>query len=243
MEHLRILVVEDKSVVAEDLKLCLQDFGYTVVGVTNNGEDAIKMVETLTPDIILMDININGPIDGVETVNIINQQHDLPVIYLTAYSDNSTIERAKNSHPSAYLVKPFDPIDLKIAIDIAIENFYQGKDGKKEEFKNGQPVVTDSLFIKIGEAYQKVHFDKIKFLEADGSYTKIHTNEGVFTLSINLKAVHNYLPPIFHKIHRSYIVHIERVTGFDKANLFIDQEKLPISVANRKVFVEKFLKV
>lgn len=243
MEQVRAIIVEDKSVVAEDLKMCLDEFGYTTLGVCHTGVEAIDLVQSLEPDILLMDINLNGPMDGVETVRRINEVHPLPVIYLTAYSDDKTIERARSTHPAAYLVKPFDPVDLKIAIGIAIDNFQQHQKNGSSQDRNGGAVVKDSIFVKHGEMHQKVALDQIYFLEADGSYTKIHTPAGVFTTSLNMKAVFSLLPDFFLKVHRSYVVNLQRVTGFDRTSLYIQDQVIPVSLRNRELLAEKFLKI
>ncbi len=243
MEHVRILIVEDKSVVAEDLRLCLEDFGYQVVGVCNNGADALASVESLSPDILLMDINIKGPVDGVETVGQINETHPLPVIYLTAYSDQKTIERAKDTYPSAYLIKPFDPIDLKIAIDLAIGNFHR-RSSRQPATTNDLPVVRDSFFIRQGDGFRKVPFDCIRYLEADGSYVKLYTtSHGAITLSFNMKSVLAHLPPNFLKIHRSFVVNLQAVTGFDKSNVYIGDSHIPVSGQHRELLEQVFIKL
>lgn len=244
MEQVRAVIVEDKAVVAEDLRLCLQGFGYATLGICNNGHDAIDMVTSLAPDILLMDININGPIDGVETVRQINEVHALPVIYLTAYIDEKTVERAKRTHPAAYLVKPFDPVDLKIAIDIAIENFQKYASKADSARSNGKtPLVRDSLFVKQGDTYQKVPFDRIDFVEADGSYTKIHTPESTLTISMNMKNVQANLPSFFLKVHRSFVVNINKVTGFDSSNIFVNKQVIPVSQSNKEMLAERFLRI
>lgn len=244
MEQVRAVIVEDKAVVAEDLKLCLQDFGYETLGICNNGQDAVDIVTSLAPDILLMDININGPMDGVETVRQINEAHPLPVIYLTAYSDDKTLERAKSTHPAAYLIKPFDPVDLKIAIDIAIENFQKYATQDDVARDNGKtPLVRDSLFVKQGEVYQKVAFENIDFVEADGSYAKIHTPERTLTISMNMKSVQANLPSFFLKVHRSFVVNLNKVTGFDSSSLFVNNRVIPVSQSNKEVLSEKFLRI
>jgi DNA-binding LytR/AlgR family response regulator len=243
METVKALIVEDKSVVAEDLKLCLEDFGYLPVGVCSTGGEAIRLVESLEPDILLMDINIKGSIDGVETVRQINLNYSLPVIYITAYSDNRTVERAKTTYPSAYLVKPFDPIDLKIAIDIAIENFSRYLNESQSRNENAAPRVRDSFFVKQGDCYQKIAFDHVWYIEADGSYTKIHTDKNTVTLSLNMKNVLANLPQNFLKVHRSFVVNIAMVSRFDRTHLYIEDVAIPVSAAYRDLLSENFLKM
>ena len=128
-----ILVVEDEAIVAEDIKNSLQTAGYTVPATASSGEDAIRRVKEFDPDIVLMDIVIKGKIDGIETAKQIHAIFDIPVVYLTAFSDERTIERAKITEPFGYLIKPFNKRELNITIEMAL---YKHK--IEEELKNNR---------------------------------------------------------------------------------------------------------
>lgn len=116
----RIFIVEDSSVVALDLQRSLQNMGYHVMGVFSSGEEAIEVIPTLPADLIMMDIHLKGKLDGVETAAIIRSKVDIPVIYLTAYSDQETLERAKITDPFGYIIKPFEIRELNTAIEMAL---------------------------------------------------------------------------------------------------------------------------
>ena len=116
----KILIVEDESIVALELKSRLTDLGYSVCGMVTSGSEAIKTAEEQNPSIILMDINIKGVIDGVETAEKIKNIFDIPIIFLTAFNDSGTLERAKITEPYGYIVKPFEERELHTAIEIAI---------------------------------------------------------------------------------------------------------------------------
>lgn len=120
MNKYKILVVEDEQIVALDISQRLTELGYTVTGHAASGEEALQQIETTAPDMVLMDIRIKGEIDGVQTAQQVRDRFGLPVIYLTAYSDEGTLERAKATGPYGYIIKPFDNRDLKTAIDIAL---------------------------------------------------------------------------------------------------------------------------
>ena len=120
MTDICILVVEDEAIVARDLQMRLRDLGYLVPAIAHTGNDAVRLAEELVPDLILMDIRLIGKMDGIEAAAIIREQRDIPVIYLTAFADQKTVERAKITAPMGYLVKPFQDRDLKIAIEMAI---------------------------------------------------------------------------------------------------------------------------
>jgi CheY-like chemotaxis protein len=116
----RILVVEDESLVALDIRNTLERLGYAVPATVFSGEDAVKKAEELQPDLVLMDIMLAGDMDGIEAADIIHTRCDIPVIYLTAYADDETLARAKITDPFGYLLKPFEARELHVAIEIAL---------------------------------------------------------------------------------------------------------------------------
>jgi PAS domain S-box-containing protein len=123
----KILVVEDERITAEDIKLGLQDAGFVVPAIVDSGEKAIKKAEDLKPDMVLMDIKLKGEMDGIEAAAQIRKLYNIPVIYLTAYSDEATVQRAKMAAPSesfkeetGLLKKPFDENELRNAIEVTL---------------------------------------------------------------------------------------------------------------------------
>ncbi len=119
-ENFSILIVEDDAIVAKDLEKSIQGLGYSVVGCISSGENAIIDAEKSKPDLILMDIMLSGNMDGISAAQQILKRSHIPVVYLTAYADNATIERAKETEPCGYLLKPFDEMLLKTTIEMAI---------------------------------------------------------------------------------------------------------------------------
>ena len=120
MESTQILVVEDESIVAKDLARRLQDRGYAVPVVVSSGADAIQKAAETRPGLILMDIHLRGEMDGVEAAAQIRARFDIPVIYLTAYADEATLERAQRTEPFGYILKPFEERELQATIKIAL---------------------------------------------------------------------------------------------------------------------------
>lgn len=116
----KILIVEDESIVAEDLKRGLQNMGYEVPAVVSSGEEAVKKAEKLKPDLVLMDIVLKGKMNGIDAAKKIRPRFDIPVIYLTAYADDKTLERAKVTEPFGYIIKPFDDRELQSTIEMAL---------------------------------------------------------------------------------------------------------------------------
>lgn len=116
-----ILVVDDQRLIALDLELALRTMGYTVAGVARSGENAIEKAKELSPDLVLMDIWMPGLIDGIEAAAFIKQSMDIPVVYLSAFSDDETLTRAKRTDPFGFVTKPFREADLRCAIEVALE--------------------------------------------------------------------------------------------------------------------------
>lgn len=114
------MVVEDEFIVAKDLRAHLQNQGYQVTSLHSTGEDAIEAARRERPDLALMDVVLAGALDGVQTADILGRDLNIPVVYLTAFSDDKTIQRAKATEPFAYLLKPFDARELNVAIELAL---------------------------------------------------------------------------------------------------------------------------
>ncbi len=120
MASFKILVVEDESIVAMDIKHRLENMGYIVPAITSSGEEAVEKASETDPDLILMDIVLKGEIDGIEAAQQIKENLDVPIVYLTAYSDERTLKRAKITGPFGYIIKPFEDRELHSAIEVAL---------------------------------------------------------------------------------------------------------------------------
>lgn len=115
----KILIVEKERIIAIDIKNSLHRMGCEVMEILSSGEEVIRKVKEEKPDLILMEITLEGALDGIETAEIISSKYDIPVIYLTAYSDRETLQRAKITEPYGYLIRPFDSREIEIAIEMA----------------------------------------------------------------------------------------------------------------------------
>lgn len=117
----KILIVEDDDIIARVEDWRLKNLGYTVCGRATNGAEAMELVVNNKPDVVLMDINIKGDMDGIETAKMIKKGFKIPVIYVTSHSDGATLERAKETKPDGFILKPFEDNDLRIAIQLALK--------------------------------------------------------------------------------------------------------------------------
>ena len=117
----KILLVEDDDVIAKVADWRLKNLGYAVCGRATTGAEAMELVVNAKPDLVLMDINIQGDIDGIETAQMIKKGFNIPVVYVTSHSDGPTLERAKATRPDGFIVKPFEDNDLRVAIELALK--------------------------------------------------------------------------------------------------------------------------
>ena len=120
MADAKILVVEDENIVAKDIENSLKSLGYAVSAVVSSGEEAVKRAEDTHPDLVLMDIVLRGEMDGVQAAEQIYDQLNIPVVYLTAYADEKTLQRAKMTEPFGYIIKPFEERELRSTIEMAL---------------------------------------------------------------------------------------------------------------------------
>lgn len=129
--HSKVMLVEDEAILALQLKDLLKQMGHSVTAICASGEKALESVETIQPDLILMDISIQGEMDGIETARCIHERHDIPVIFMTAHSEENTVARAKTVEPYGYLLKPVNAKELQIAVEVALYKAYLDREKAK----------------------------------------------------------------------------------------------------------------
>src|SRR5512137_1754333 len=130
----KVLVVDDEAIITMQLEERLSAMGYTVAGMAASGEEAVDKARRLRPDIVLMDIVMPGRMNGIEAAKIIADELDIPVVFVTSYADDTIIEKAKNVRPYGYIVKPFNELEIKAAIEVAL--FRKGSE--KQILKKGK---------------------------------------------------------------------------------------------------------
>src|SRR5438105_7775816 len=125
MSNAQILVVDDEPIVAKSIQMELSGMGYAVPVIAASGEEALEKAGQTHPDLVLMDISLRGPMDGVETSKRMQERFDIPIVYLTAYADERTLQRAKKTGPFGYLLKPYEEKELQTTIEIALHKHKQ----------------------------------------------------------------------------------------------------------------------
>jgi len=147
MPDINILVVDDERIVALDIRNTMERLGYTVCAMVSTGEEAVEKAGQLKPDLILMDIKLKGDMDGVQAAEIINRKHSIPIIFLTAYSDEKTLQRAKSSEPFGYLIKPFEERELHSTIEIALYKHRSERELRTAKQAAEEASLSKSLFL------------------------------------------------------------------------------------------------
>lgn len=232
MSSLKIGVVEDEIIIADNLCNMLKNIGYEPTEPANTYHSAIAMIEEEKPDLVLLDIQIIGTKDGIDVANQLKDKYHIPHIFLTANSDASTVSRAKETKPLAFLVKPFNKEDLYTTIEIAFHNYLQ----KLEIEKNTSNVVSRQiLFVKEGAFFHKIKVDDILFFESDHVNVKIHTIAKIIITRNSLQnIVENLDHSLFVKVHRSFVVNINHIQSFNSESIIINGINIPLSKNNRE---------
>ncbi|PKP51029.1 MAG: DNA-binding response regulator [Bacteroidetes bacterium HGW-Bacteroidetes-12] len=236
MQKNNILVVEDEAIVSKDIQQSLKKLGYNIVGASATGEKAIELAMEHKPDLVLMDIMLKGEMSGIEAAEKIRESLSIPVIYLTAYADENTLSKAKVTEPYGYIIKPFKEIDLHTSIEMALYKHSKEREVIKErdflyslvENKDGAEGV---IFVKSNARLVKVKTNAILFVEALKDYVVINTAEARYTIHSTMKEIERKLPhKEFQRIHRSFIVRIDKIVAIEQPNIIIEGGKkiLPI---------------
>lgn len=229
---IKILIVEDEMLIGAKISMFLSELGYEVTGILPRAEEVLNHIQENSPDIALLDIQLKGDMDGIALAQTLMQTHRIPVIFLTANSDDATFQRAKTAQPYAFLAKPFNKTDLQRALELAIARM-AGREDQLPETPVNKPatdfILSDRIFIHHKDRMVKVLFEAIQYIEAERNYCRIVTQTKEYTLSMPMKNLENRLPDFFQRIHRSHIVNLKRVDEIDEFSVQVGSATLPVS--------------
>lgn len=237
----KILVVEDEMIVGAKIAMQLTSLGYEVTGILSNSEEAIASVENKKPDIVLLDINLKGGLDGIETAKQILQMSNIPIIYLTANSDEATFNRAKATKPAAFISKPYKQLDLQRAIELSISRMSENNNHDNHAALNYNTpelkpfILNDCIFVRSFEKMVKVPLKCILYIEAERNYCRIYSIEKEYLVVITLKDIEDKLPSnYFLRVHRSFIVNISHIDEIAASHVMIANKPIPLSADLKK---------
>jgi DNA-binding LytR/AlgR family response regulator len=215
MENLKILIVDDEVLIAEDLKDILTGFGHKVIDLAHSKAEAIKKLDSFKPDVALLDIRMEKEMDGLELGEHINTTRKIPFIYITAHSDMAMIKEIVKTKPAAYITKPFKKSDLFASLNLIAAQ-------KKENEKH--------LHIKDGYEVVIIPFNTILHIEGEGNYVNIFCQTKKVVSRQSLDSIMDQLDAAeFFRIHRSYIINLSRITKYSKKEVEINGVTIPVS--------------
>lgn len=213
MPGVKILAVEDDAIYAESLEMLIDELGYELTGIADNAADTLALLNKAIPDIILMDIEINDSMTGVELAARLKHKCNAPVIFVTSHTDKETFNKAKLTFPEAYIIKPYTKESLQAAIELALMK------ADMPAPVNIAPAVEHSFYVKDNGSLYKILTGDILYIEAEEKYCTIVTKQRKHTLNIRLKELLARLSPAdFVQTHRAYIVRKDAIERIDLAD-------------------------
>lgn len=239
MEHpIKILIVEDNVIIADDMQSMLEEIGYEVVDNVIVYEQAVEVLKNNHIDLVLIDIILASDKTGIDLGKHIRDVYNIPFVFVTSNSDKATVENAKTVKPDGYLVKPFEQQDLYTSIEIALSNFnYTKKTSNGTDVHSdvddgfvSNSVLKDSIFVKKQHLYYRIQFGDIQFIKADNVYLEVNTVDKKFLVRSPLKDYLEKLPKgKFYRAHKSYIVNVDHIDAINSKDIMINNTLIPIS--------------
>jgi len=236
MDNINLLIIEDTPEESEKLVKLLENNNYTITGVAQNFQEALKLFYEVKVDLVIIDIFLNGAPEGItfaETINTVPEALK-PFVFLTSTTDRKIFERAKLTKPFSFLLKPFNELEVLYAIEMAIEKFYEQTDVFFTE-EEDTVISKDNLFIKKGKSLKKVLLSEIVYIEVEEKYCNIITEKEKFVILISLTKIQKLLDPdMFCRTHRNFIVNINKVIEIVPSdNLILMQGKHHVTLSER----------
>jgi DNA-binding LytR/AlgR family response regulator len=241
-----ILIVEDEMIIAANISLQLTNLGYEVTGIIPRAEEVLGHIECNLPDIILMDINLKGDLDGIEIATLIHQLYKIPIIFLTANADEAHFNRAKATNPYDFISKPFKKLDLQHAIELTLIRIQKENSTEKNLGLNAHEpfILSDCIFVRSHDKMIKVCINNVLYIEAERNYCKIHCKDKEHLLVMTLKDIEEKLTSkSFLRIHRSFIVNISHIDEIATSHVVIAKKAIPLSAELKKQLLLHIQKV
>ena len=227
MKEERILIVEDDVSIAENIQEILELLGFVNIDVANSANQCVKTIKKNRPDLVFLDIKLKGDKDGIELGEIINQMFDVPIVFVASYSDPSIIERAKRINPAGFIVKPFNTNDIHAIVEIVLYNRRTKTTPELPVSKavNESPfLVNDAVFIKADNAFDRVQYEDIYYVEANGNMVTIFTKNKDYSVRKSMKEIEDILPTsLFLRVQKSYIVQLRQIKSFNTKEIMLMQ--------------------
>lgn len=232
MQRVKVAVVEDEVLFAVKLCACLEELDYEVLEPATTYSEGLTLIQEENPDILITDIGLAGSKTGIDLALKLREENNLPIIFLTSFSDKETIDKAKIAQPNAYLVKPFKKEELYSAIEIAIFNFKLTPQKVKKQKEH---------FVKLRDAYVKIKEEDIVFIKSDHVYLEINTiDEKRFVIRKSISDYIDELGNSFLRVHKSYIINTKFIEQLENEIVRVKGIDIPVSRTYKDALSEVF---
>lgn len=235
MNNISIIIVEDESLLASQIAKILEANGYSIAAIFNEAEDLIDFLKQNSADLLLLDIDLNGAIDGIDLAHEVNSEYHIPFIFLTSNTDKKTLERAKRTHPLSFIAKPYTSQGLISNVEISLHNHYQNTNSPIN--KN----VEESILIKDNHRLIKINYKDIYYVKAMDNYAIVAVEKHNYIIPFTLKKIEQTLADFgFIRVHRSYIVNQQRITEVLPKSIKLNDIQIPMSTSYKSAVLNKF---
>ncbi|PQJ69142.1 LytR/AlgR family response regulator transcription factor [Polaribacter butkevichii] len=236
MSKVKILVVEDETIITDTIGKTLEKLGYETINSTVCYADAINRIKEQPPDIAILDIRLSGKKTGIAIAKKIIKTYKFPYIFLTSNSDKFTLNQAKQVMPMTYLVKPFSKDELYRCVEDTLRNFSK----KVDEIDLYKPIIKDSLFVKEKGFYKKINFEDILYLKSAHVYIEIilKTHQKI-VVRTSLNDILEKLDINFVRIHRGFIINTKYLSQINYTSVKVLKEEIPIGKKYKENLVKR----
>lgn len=234
MSKVRVLIIEDRKEESDLLISLLDEHQFEVAGIARNHADAVKLMRSVSFDIAVIDVYLGEHPEGIAFAETLNAQPDLskPFVFLTSSKDRTVFDRAKLTKPFAFLMKPFNGLEVLYALEMALEKYYD-QDDAFDETESDTLLASDHFFIKKKGALKKVLLSSIHYVEVDDRYCTLHCEDEKFVVLISLSRIETMLQPHgFVRTHRKFIVQrnkIEQIILGEDTIILEGGQSIPVS--------------
>ncbi len=216
---LHILIVEDDPLFAVELEMLVKELGYSLITKVDNSGEALEQIALNKPDLVLMDIDIKGGMNGKEVANFIKPTNT-PVVFITSYADANSYEEASEANMLAYLVKPVNKFSLQSTIKLALKHITENEQAETEqeasEVKEESFLLKDFFFFREKDLFVKVALDDICFFKAEGDYVLAVTSGNRYMARIKFSKIMELLSERdFLQVHRSYLANLNAIQSIN----------------------------
>ncbi|MEM9917853.1 MAG: response regulator transcription factor [Bacteroidota bacterium] len=243
MTTITIILIEDDPLFALEVEMLIRKMEYASFKVLNNSDTALLEIQKSPPDVLLLDILIEGSMTGIELAKKLRAlQINIPIIFLTANMDEETYVQARETEPAAYLVKPFNMLTLRSAIETVLlpenSDATSGADGTTKT----EVIQDDFFYIKQSRKVHKVSVHDINWLHSEGNYCMIYTSDKRFVIKTSMVRLKQRLPEnLYIQVHRGYIVRLDRIDNVDLGRkiVLVGDNELPIGKKYRSDLINR----